>query len=339
MHAICDKTRGNGPVNAKSGRLSSGSLAVWSSLAWAIVIALSYTGCGAHAQENSSILKPNDAILWSAEDARNWASAGCSCVGTVGADGMLNLGAYGSVRVAGLTLTDAKAAISRQIALSKSRSGLAQPDGHAAQSYVLKESDVLVWSVGNGSGGSGSPASGRCQVDRDGMVSLGRYGSIKVAGLTYEQAKAAIQKHLADSVEQRVPQLRANEGERAKPMVASSEGSRPRLLNYASATAGNEASASTTTLARVGLPELPSDQAGGSDPALFLPASSAPGQPNDAASASLSFRRPILFFRRQGRGRPVLLARASLRRAVARHPERPCRPGDHVDRWTMCPRS
>jgi polysaccharide biosynthesis/export protein len=293
MHAISDKTRGNRPINAKSGPLSS-------PLAWAIVIALSYAGCGARAQENSSALKPNDAILWSADDTRDWASAGCSCLGTVGPDGMLNLGTYGSVRVAGLTLTDAKAAISRQIALSKSRSGLAQTDGHAAPSYVLKESDVLTWSVGNGSGGPASPASGHCQIDRDGMVSLGRYGSVKVAGLTYEQAKAAIEKQLASALTQPA-QLTANDGERAKPVVASSGFSRPKLLNYAPAKAGNETSVSDGPVARV---SLAADQAEGSGPALFLSTNSAPAQPTDAARVVAVIPPPDTVFPTPRKGPP-----------------------------------
>jgi len=301
MHAISSKTQASGPINAKSGPASSAFLNVWSSVAWAIVIALGYAGCGVRAQGNAAVLKPNDAILWSADDTRDWASAGCSCVGTVGPDGMLNLGAYGSVRVAGLTLTDAKAAISRQIAMSKSSSGLAKPNGHAAQSYALKESDVLVWSAGNGSGGSASPASGRCQVDRDGMVSLGRYGSVKVAGLTYEQAKVAIQKQLASALTQPAAELMANDGERAKPMVASSGFSRPMLLNYAPAKAGNETSASAAPVARV---SFSGDQAAGSGPALFLPTSPAPAQPTDAATVAAVIPPPDTVFPTPRKGPP-----------------------------------
>jgi polysaccharide biosynthesis/export protein len=301
MHAISDNTRASAPINAKSGPVSSGFLDVWSSLAWAIVIGLSYTGCGARAQENASVLKPNDAILWSADDARDWASAGCSCVGTVGPDGMLNLGTYGSVRVAGLTLTDAKAAISRQIALFKSGSGLAQPEGHAAQSYVLKESDVLTWSVGNGSGVPASPVSGHCQVDRDGIVSLGRYGSVRVAGLTYEQARAAIEKQLTGALTQLGAQLTANSGEGARPVIAPAGFSRPMLLNYTPTTAGNETSVSAAPVARV---SLAADQAEGSGPALFLPTNSAPAQPTDAATAVALIPPPDTVFPTPRKGPP-----------------------------------
>ena len=104
------------------------------------------------------------------------------------------------------------------------------------------------------------------------MVSLGRYGSVKVAGLTYEQAKAAIENQLAVASRQSGSELTVADGEGAKPIAASSGCSRPSLLNYAPATAGNETSVSAATVARV---SLAVDQAEGSDPALFLPKSSA----------------------------------------------------------------
>jgi polysaccharide biosynthesis/export protein len=110
-----------GDSMAKAGALRSSAarLLFGACLALATALGVGDARGGAGAEESASVLKPNDSILWSTGETQDWASAARGCVGTVGADGMLNLGAYGSVKVAGLTLCEAKAAIDRQIARSK----------------------------------------------------------------------------------------------------------------------------------------------------------------------------------------------------------------------------
>jgi polysaccharide biosynthesis/export protein len=108
-----DSTANAGPVSSSPASFLFGACLT---LAAALGVGDARSGAG---EESARVLRPNDSILWSAGDTQDWASAACGCVGTVSADGTLNLGAYGSVKVAGLTLREAKAAIDRQIARSK----------------------------------------------------------------------------------------------------------------------------------------------------------------------------------------------------------------------------
>jgi protein involved in polysaccharide export with SLBB domain len=117
--AIRGTRLGDSTANAGPVRSSPASLLFGACLALATALGVGDARGGAGADESARVLKPNDSILWSAEQTQDWASAAWGCVGTVSADGMLNLGAYGSVKVAGLTLREAKAAIDRQIARSK----------------------------------------------------------------------------------------------------------------------------------------------------------------------------------------------------------------------------
>jgi protein involved in polysaccharide export with SLBB domain len=95
----------------------------------------------------------------------------------VGPDGTVNLGpAYGSVRVAGLTLAEARAALEK----------------HLGQ--IVKNPKVTV-AVAQSRGLQ--QIRGEHLVGPDGMVRLGIYGSVHVAGLTVPQAKAAIEAHLS----------------------------------------------------------------------------------------------------------------------------------------------
>ena len=92
-------------------------------------------------------------------------------------DGTINLGvSYGTVRVAGLTLAEAKTAIEKRLAGT-----LANPVAEVA----IAESRGL------------QQVRGQHLVRTDGTVSLGTYGSVQVVGLTLAQAKKAIEAHLS----------------------------------------------------------------------------------------------------------------------------------------------
>jgi len=95
----------------------------------------------------------------------------------VEADGTVNLGlTYGSVRVAGMTLPEAKAAIEKQLART-----LKEPQAEVAvaQSRGLQQ------------------IRGSHLVRPDGTISLGTYGSIRVTGMTLSEAKRRIEQHLS----------------------------------------------------------------------------------------------------------------------------------------------
>jgi polysaccharide export outer membrane protein len=92
-------------------------------------------------------------------------------------DGTVNLGAsYGTVRVAGLTLAEAKAAIEKHLAAT-----LNAPVAEVA----IAESRGL------------QQIRGQHLVRTDGTVSLGTYGSVMVTGMTLAHAKQAIEAHLS----------------------------------------------------------------------------------------------------------------------------------------------
>lgn len=101
---------------------------------------------------------------------------------TVESGGLINFGLpYGSVRVAELTLEDATLAIKQHLEQS-----LSQP---------------LV-SVQIGSTVGQQQIAGEHLVGPDGMVSLGTYGKVFVAGMTQGQARLAIERHLSQYLEE-----------------------------------------------------------------------------------------------------------------------------------------
>lgn len=91
--------------------------------------------------------------------------------------GFVQLGpAYGGVLLKGLTLTEAREAIERQL-----RSSLVEP----RVSISLAQS------------GGQQQIVGEHLVGLDGTVNLGSYGSVYVTGMTLDQARAAIEEHLS----------------------------------------------------------------------------------------------------------------------------------------------
>lgn len=96
---------------------------------------------------------------------------------TVTPDGTVNLGfSYGQVHVAGLSLQDVERAIRQHLA------------------RVLKDPQIA---VGLAQFRGVQQTRGEHLVRMDGTISLGTYGCVYVAGLTLAQAKVAIERHLA----------------------------------------------------------------------------------------------------------------------------------------------
>ena len=104
-------------------------------------------------------------------------------LGTYGVEpgGGVNLGpSYGRVQVAGKTLEEASEAINQQL------------------TRILKQPQVSVTLTAS----SGQQqVNGQHRVGPDGTVNLGEYGTVYVTGLTVEQAKQEIEKHLAAFLE------------------------------------------------------------------------------------------------------------------------------------------
>jgi polysaccharide export outer membrane protein len=95
--------------------------------------------------------------------------------------GMLNLGpGYGKVKVGGLSLEEATAAVTAQL-----KRTLNNPQ----VSLTLNES------------GGQQQIAGEHLVAPDGTINLGTYGQVYVAGMTIEQARQAIQEHLKQYLE------------------------------------------------------------------------------------------------------------------------------------------
>jgi polysaccharide export outer membrane protein len=91
-------------------------------------------------------------------------------------DGTVNLGpAYGSVRLLGMTLAEAKEALKKHLRDVKDP----QVDLVPTQTRGLQQ------------------IRGEHLVRQDGTISLGLYGSVRVTGLTIPEAKSAIEAHLA----------------------------------------------------------------------------------------------------------------------------------------------
>jgi polysaccharide export outer membrane protein len=98
----------------------------------------------------------------------------------VGADGAINFGDFfGKVRVAGMTIDEARKAIDEHIKLK-------DPDARDARVEVFEGQTAAKQQV-----------RGEHLVRPDGKVSLGSYGEVRVSGLTLTQAKAAIETQLA----------------------------------------------------------------------------------------------------------------------------------------------
>lgn len=99
----------------------------------------------------------------------------------VDADGTVNLGpTYGRIRVVGFTIEEAEDEIRDQLA------------------KVLTDVEVsvsLIQSIG------AQPITGQHLVAMDGRVNLGTYGSVYVAGMTLEDATAAIEAKLSERLE------------------------------------------------------------------------------------------------------------------------------------------
>lgn len=83
---------------------------------------------------------------------------------------------YGSVRVVGMTIDEAEAAITTKL------------------QEILKEPEI---SVGLASSAPAQAIGGPHLVTPDGTVRLGGYGAVSVVGLTIEEAKEAIEKYLS----------------------------------------------------------------------------------------------------------------------------------------------
>lgn len=95
--------------------------------------------------------------------------------------GSINLGRpYGAVNISGKTLEEARQAIEKQLGKH------------------LKETQA---SVSLGEIAAKQQISGPHLVGPDGAVTLGGYGKVSVVGLTVAQAKAAVEKHLATTLE------------------------------------------------------------------------------------------------------------------------------------------
>jgi polysaccharide export outer membrane protein len=95
-------------------------------------------------------------------------------------DGTINLGfSYGTVKVAGLSLDDAKEAIKKQL-------------------KILKDPTVELYLA---QGRGVQQIRGEHLVRPDGTVSLGTYGDVHLSGLTLSAAKQVIEAHLAKSLQ------------------------------------------------------------------------------------------------------------------------------------------
>lgn len=124
-------------------------------------------------------LEPFDALLVRVSNA--FADQPIADAYFIDPEGKIDLGpAYGSVTVAGLTTDEAQAEIRR----------------HLAQ--LIEDPQVSV-SLAASSGAQ--QISGEHLVGPDGRINLSTYGSVYVAGLTLEQARQAIERHLSQYLE------------------------------------------------------------------------------------------------------------------------------------------
>lgn len=149
---------------------------------------------------NTYLVKPSDVLLWNVADDGATPAGPRRC--EVHADGTVDLGSYGSVKVAGMSLARAQAAIERQVSLSRSRlQPAAQPQG--GPGYVVRAGDVVLWNAETWAGGARRTVSGKARVGADGRADLGAYGSVAVAGLTAGQAKALIEDQVGAALDRK----------------------------------------------------------------------------------------------------------------------------------------
>ena len=100
---------------------------------------------------------------------------------SVDADGTVNLGpTYGRVKVVNLTIEEAEDEARKQL------------------SKILSDADVSISLI---SSSGAQMITGQHLVAMDGRVNLGTYGSVYVAGMTLEQAQAAIEEKLTEKLE------------------------------------------------------------------------------------------------------------------------------------------
>ncbi len=99
----------------------------------------------------------------------------------VEASGVVNLGpAYGAVKIEGLTLDEASDAITRQL-----KQVVATPQVSATLLQMSAQ----------------QPIAGEHLVGPDGTINLGIYGRVRVTGLTVDEAREAVEKHLSEFIE------------------------------------------------------------------------------------------------------------------------------------------
>ena len=95
--------------------------------------------------------------------------------------GFVQLGpAYGGVKLKGLSLTEAREAIEKQL-----RSSLVDPRVSISLAQIAGQQQIV----------------GEHLVGLDGTVNLGSYGSVYITGMTLDQARGAIEEHLSEFLE------------------------------------------------------------------------------------------------------------------------------------------
>ncbi|MDR2115717.1 MAG: polysaccharide biosynthesis/export family protein [Planctomycetaceae bacterium] len=97
-------------------------------------------------------------------------------------------GAYGAVRIEGLSLAEAEQAISRHLINSPEN-----PQGRLGQSTVVSAKLVRMSDV--------QQIANTHLIGPDGYITLGSYGRVYVNGLTIEECREAIELHLSDALE------------------------------------------------------------------------------------------------------------------------------------------
>jgi polysaccharide export outer membrane protein len=106
----------------------------------------------------------------------------------VGIDGTVDLGpTYGAVPVAGMSVAEARAAVEKAVA---------QQVKTAQVSFRVSALPTL------------QPIAGEHLVGPDGMINMGSYGSVSVVGMTVNEARQAIERHLSQFLSD--PQVAVN---------------------------------------------------------------------------------------------------------------------------------
>ncbi len=97
----------------------------------------------------------------------------------VGIDGTIDLGpTYGSVKIVGMSIPEAKKAVEEAI-------GKQVKADLASVSFRVSAFPIM------------QPIAGEHLVGPDGMINLGSYGSVSVVGMTLDEARQAIERHLS----------------------------------------------------------------------------------------------------------------------------------------------